>query len=108
MAGVQPDVKLMNLYLDTYKDKYDRMPKPFNRFANKWGFKGMVDDLGYDRAAVIVKYYFETRRADHPVQYLLYNYEKIDAHLTAVEDDARVRAEIREQTRRLVEGIEGT
>jgi hypothetical protein len=103
-SKVKQGGELLNLYLKLYKEKYGRAPYAFNRFASKWGFEGMLEDLGYDRAVLVINDYITTRRPDHPVSYLLYNYEKMDLHLRRIEEDDAERERVREETRKLVEG----
>lgn len=103
-AKTQQGNDLVNLFLTLYKEKYGRAPRGFNRFASKWGFQDMIEDLGYDRAAVIINDYITSPRPEHTVNHLLYNYDKMDEHLRRIEEDDAERERIREETRKLVEG----
>lgn len=92
---------LITLYANEYADKYSKAPV-MNRFRDKWGFQGMVEDLGYGRAQEVVKYYFRTSRVGHPLQYLLYNYEKLDQILKELAEDEVKREELRKLTEKRV------
>lgn len=88
---------LLNLYVQLYVEKYGKAPK-MNRHKYSWGFKDMVEDYKFDRAKQIVEYYFTTVESGHPVDQLLYNYEKIEESLTDVEKDRVLRAELLVET----------
>lgn len=98
---------LVTLYLKHYVEKYDRQPAAFNRHRDKWGFESMVQDLGYERAQEVVEYYFKTNRPLHPVQYLLYNYDKLDILMKEYAKDELDRAELRRLTEKRVKEWNG-
>lgn len=93
---------LVTLFVSLWTDKYKRKPTNVNRYRDKWGFQDMIGDLGYDRSREIMEYYFKTSRAGHPLQYLLYNYEKLDQILREIEEDEVNRAELRAATEKRV------
>lgn len=95
-------VALLNRYLGNYAEKYGKGPTDFNRFKHQWGFEAMISDLGQVGAQVVVDYYFRTERYGHPVQYLLYNYEKLANIIRDVEDDKVERIRLREETKKRV------
>lgn len=96
---------VIDSYVKLYTAKYGSAPR-INRYKEQWGFTDMVKDLGYARALEVVEYYFTTSKFGHPIQYLLYNYERYDRlMIERAEDDAK-RAEIRELTRQRVEEME--
>lgn len=92
---------LITLYVNLYNDKYGRGPQ-VNRYREKWGFLSMIEDLGYQRAQEVVTYYFNTGRVGHPVQQLLFNYDKLDKVMREIADDEAKRAEIRAATEKRV------
>ena len=92
---------LINLYTTTYSEKYGRAPV-INRHRDKWGFQSMAEDLGYERSKEVIEYYFRTGRVGHPLQHLLYNYEKLDTILKELAEDEVKRAELRKMTEQRV------
>ena len=88
---------LVTLFIKQYTDKYGRTPT-LNRYKAKWGFFDMTQDLGYDRAQEVVKYYFMTAKSGHPVEFLHNNYEKIAVFYEEKKLDERKRAELRALT----------
>ena len=107
MASKDPLTTQMNalvtLYLKLYKEKYGEGPRNFNRHRDKWGFQSMVEDLGYDRAREVVTYYFETRNIYHPVNKLLYEYDKIDKLMREREEDEERRQRLLAESKKRVE-----
>jgi hypothetical protein len=94
---------LVTYFLNVFKTKYEAAPKDFNRYRDKWGFSGMIEDFGMDQSKKIIDYYFQTNRSYHPTNYLLFNYEKLNAAMLEREEDERNRAKLREESRRRVE-----
>lgn len=94
---------LITLYVKEYGAKYGAQPTGLNRHRDKWGFQDMVDDLGYENAQAVIKFYFTTGRVGHPLQFLLYNYEKLDVIRREMIEDEKKRLELREATRIRVE-----
>jgi hypothetical protein len=93
---------LISLFEKLYEDKYQVKPK-LNRFKHKYGIGDMVDQFGYKEAEEIIEFFFQTTR-EHSITNLLYNYEELKETIDIrAEDDLR-RKEIREETRRRVEG----
>lgn len=94
---------LVSYYLKTYNARYNAAPRDFNRFRDKWGFSGMIEDFGMDRAKAIIDYYFGTSRPNHPTNYLLYNYEKLNSDMLEREADEINRKKLREESKKRVE-----
>jgi hypothetical protein len=94
---------LVTYFLSAFKDKYEAAPKDFNRFRDKWGFQGMIEDYGMDNAKLIIDYYFSTSRNYHPTKYLLFNYEKLNNAMLERKEDEKKRAQLRAESRRRVE-----
>lgn len=93
--------ELLTLYVSLYQKKYNKAPE-MNRFKQQWGFRAMYEDLGIAQARKIVEYYFRTARVGHPIDYLLYNYEKLNRILIELEKDARDREQWRKETEQRV------
>ncbi len=93
--------ELLALYIDLYSKQYGKTPV-MNRFKQKWGFRAMYEDLGTAQAKRVIEYYFKTGRVGHPIDYLLYNYEKLNLILIEITQDAKDREELRKETERRV------
>jgi len=89
---------LVTKFVNNYVDKYGRAPAKFNRYRDQWGFQGMIEDLGYERAEAVVDYYFRTGRVGHPVQHLMYNYDNLNNIMLEMEEDAEKRLLLRKET----------
>lgn len=88
---------LLAKYMKNYEARYGRVPE-MNRFRDKWGFRGMYEDLGSNQAERVVDYYFRTSRPGHPLSYLLYNYDKLNKILLELDKDAENRIRLRKET----------
>lgn len=97
---------LISLYIQEFVGKYKRQPQ-INRYKSKWGFDAMVQDLTYETAQEVVKYYFRTERTGHDIAFLHNNYEKIAQFYKEKQEDEERRRVLREETRRRVEGLNG-
>lgn len=98
-AANQQAYALISLFIKRYQEKYEKSPADLNRYRDKWGFQDMIDQLGYEDSRGLVDFYFTMTKYGHPVSYLLYNYEKIDAYRRELAEDEANRIKLREQTR---------
>lgn len=89
--------ELLNLYVSLYVDKYGKSPT-INRFKQRWAFKDMIADYGLAPSKSVVEYYFSTGRVGHPMEYLLYNYDKLHRIMVDIKQDEVKREEIRRET----------
>ncbi|NDB81294.1 MAG: hypothetical protein EB127_00885 [Alphaproteobacteria bacterium] len=92
---------LVSLYSSLYKDKYNKAIV-INKHKEKWGMAEVIDSVGFDRAKELLIYYFNTSRSSHPLQWFFYNFERLDAVLTAKALDAERRKTLLEQTKKMV------
>ena len=97
--------KLLDLYVELWEDKYQK-DIVINSHKNSWGFKSMVKDLGVARGEEVIRYYFETNRVGHPLDHLLYNYDRLHKILLEKAEDAVKRKQYREETRQRVKEME--
>lgn len=102
-ATTQQTNALITLFLSLYENKYSNAPVNFNRYREKWGFQGMIDDLGYARAREVVQWYFELVKYDHPSTHLLYNYDRMNKEMIDEAEDEKVRAALRAKSKIQVE-----
>jgi hypothetical protein len=93
---------LITHYQNLYKNKYGRVPS-INKFREKWGMQDVIDTVGFNRAKELLDYYFTTSKYGHPIQFFLYNFDKIDQINREVEKDKVNRKVLREATKKLVE-----
>jgi len=93
---------LVSLYSALYKEKYNKVPV-VNKHREKWAMNDVIDSVGYDRAKVLLEYYFQTSRHRHPIDWFFYNFEKLDMSLTQMQEDKTRRELIRAKTKTMVE-----
>lgn len=107
MVNEKEPYVLIGLYESLYKEKYGVKPK-LNKFREKWAMKDVIDSVGIDRAKEILIYYFTLPKGGHPLQFFLYNFDRIDFAITESEKDKERRRLLLEETKNMVErgGIE--
>jgi hypothetical protein len=88
---------LVTMYLSEFKGKYNREPV-VNRYREKWGFLSMIEDLGYERAQEVIRFYFTTGRVGHPVNALLNNYDRLHKVMSEIAEDEANRERLRRET----------
>ena len=93
---------LVSLYCALYKESYKKVPI-VNKYREKWAMQDVIDSVGYDRAKVLLEYYFKTTRAGHPLSWFFYNFEKLDLILQQSTEDKSRRELIRSKTKSMVE-----
>jgi hypothetical protein len=93
---------LVGLYCALYKQNYNR-PPVVNKYREKWAMQDVIDSVGYDRAKILLEYYFKITKPGHPLQWFFYNFEKLDITLQQAEEDKSRRELIRAKTRNMVE-----
>lgn len=107
MASKKQIHALIGYFLTKYALRYKRELQ-INRFREQWAFDSMITDLGYERALEVIDYYFEMKKPGHPLQYLLYNYDKISVTIKELADDEEDRRKLREETEKRVAEWERT
>jgi hypothetical protein len=96
---------LVTAYTSLFKQKYGKAPQ-INRYREKWAMQDVLDSVGYDRAKELLEYYFKIDRSGHPLNWFLYNFDKLDFHLNELKKDRERREMIRKQTKAMVEDNE--
>jgi hypothetical protein len=91
---------LMTKFIQLYTDNYGQKPT-FNRNTEKWGFEYMLEDLGAETFATL-EYYFTLKRF-HTSQDFLRNYHEFNRWMREDAEDAALRRELREKTKKKVE-----
>jgi hypothetical protein len=97
--------QLVSLYLSLYKEKYNKTVI-VNRHKEKWAMADVIDSVGFEKAKELLTYYFNISKSGHPLQWFLYNFERLDILLLAKKDDEEKRSRMRELTKRMVEDNE--
>jgi len=93
---------LVGFYCALYKQVYGKNPV-VNRYREKWAMQDVIDSIGYDRAKVLLEYYFTISKTGHPIGWFFYNFEKLDFSLQQAEEDKTRRELIRAKTKSMVE-----
>ena len=93
---------LVSLYGAIYKEKYKKAAV-INKYREKWAMQDVIDSVGYDRAKVLLEYYFTISKSSHPLSWFFYNFEKLDLTLQQKEEDKTRRELIRSKTKSMVE-----
>ena len=93
---------LVGLYCTLYKEVYKKTAI-VNRYREKWAMQDVVDSVGYDRAKVLLEYYFKISKPGHPISWFFYNFEKLDLTLQQTQEDKSRRELIRAKTKFMVE-----
>jgi hypothetical protein len=68
---------LITMYTGLYKAKYGKTPV-INKYREKWGMQDVLESVDFDRAKELLEYYFKLNRAGHPLQWFVYNFDKLD------------------------------
>lgn len=93
---------LVSLYCALFKQKYNKQPV-VNKYREKWAMQDVIDSVGYDRAKILLEYYFTITKSGHPISWFFYNFEKLDLTLQQSEEDKTRRELIRARTKSMVE-----
>lgn len=93
--------KLLTQYSTLHRERYGAIPK-MNRFKEKYAMKDVVESVGFDRATMLMSYYFKTARTSHPIEWFKYNFEKLDLILDELAEDEAKKSKMREETARRV------
>jgi len=96
------DYGLVSLYCALYKETYKK-PAVVNKYREKWAMQDVIDSVGYDRAKVLLEYYFKIIKNGHPLSWFFYNFEKLNITLQQTEEDKTRRELIRAKTKSMVE-----
>ncbi len=105
MANEKAPYILIGLYESLYKEKYNKVPR-LNKFREKWAMQDVIDSVGLDRAKELLIYYFKTSKLGHPLTFFFYNFDKIDKMERDIQEDRAYRNNLRQETKKLVEGEE--
>lgn len=93
---------LVSLYISLFKSKYKRVPV-VNRYREKWAMIDVIETVGYERSRELLEYYFKCNKQGHPIDWFLYNFDRLDEALVKSTQDIERRECLRKQTKDLVE-----
>ena len=93
---------LVSLYISLFKNKYNKQPT-VNRYREKWAMQDVIDTVGFERAKELLEHYFKCNKIGHPLNWFLYNFDKLDDILIKSQEDIKRREDLRQQTKKLVE-----
>ena len=63
----------------------------------------VIDTVGFERSKELLEYYFHCKKPGHPLNWFLYNFDKLNDIMIKSEEDIEYRKELRKKTRLLVE-----
>lgn len=107
MASKNLHYKLMDLFSSEYEIKFGKKPT-LNRYREKWGFKDMIDSIGYDRAVEVLKFFFTTTRNNYTTNSLFNDFDTLDRALTERDEDRAKRARLIKETEQRVREWDAT
>ena len=93
---------LVSLYISLFKNKYNKQPI-VNRYREKWAMQDVIDTVGFDKAKELLEYYFKCNKSGHPLNWFLYNFDRLDDVLVKSKEDIKRRSDLRKQTKQFVE-----
>ena len=100
------DVKLANalitLYQKFFLEVHGRV-STINRYKFKYGMIDVIESVGYDRAKVLLAYYFKTSKPGHPLPFFLSNFDRMDEMERRQSEDTLRRKDIMYATKKMVE-----
>ena len=98
---------LLSYYLKLYKEKYDKQPT-INRYKEKYAMADVVDSVGYERGKALLDYYFRLMKPGHPLQFFLYNFDRMDEVVRELDKDKVARTKLLRDTAARVKEFEAT
>lgn len=93
---------MVSLYISLYQNKYKKQPI-VNRYREKWAMQDVIDTVGFERGKELLEYYFKCNKPGHPLNWFLYNFDRLDDTLLKSDEDKERRKKLRAQTKELVE-----
>lgn len=83
MAAVKDCYSCVSYYEKRYKEKYGTKKENLNKFAARWGFDAMLQDLTVPQVFDLIDYYFLTPGTKrHDLDWFFYNYHTLLASKT--------------------------
>lgn len=99
----KPEYKLVGVYEKLFRQKYGHRPT-INRYRERWGMIDVIESIGYDNAVECLEYYFKINSPGHSLGFFFTHFDEVWDLMQRKKVDAKKRAELRERTRKQVEG----
>lgn len=93
---------MLSYFASKWKTKYGKV-LTLNKYKEKWAMASLVEDFGEDQVEKAIDYYFTLSKEGHPLVWFYNNCDMILKALTEQERDDKLRAERREQMKKLKE-----
>ena len=104
MRGVMKQVDLLLDYFEEKHVEHTGKPSGVNRIREKWNVKDMLTAIGASRSRDVINQFFKTKRPRYDLTWMLYNYDGLLSMYDLQERDEQRRRDLREATKKLVEG----
>ena len=93
---------MLSYFSNKWKTKYGNT-LVINKYKEKWAMASLVEDFGEDQVEKAIDYYFTLNRDGHPLVWFYNNCDTILKTLTEQKKDDILRAQRREQMKKLKE-----
>ena len=93
---------MLSYFSNKWKTKYGKS-LAINKYKEKWAMASLIEDFGEDDVEKAIDYYFNLNKEGHPLVWFYNNCDNILKTLTDKEQDDKLRAERREQMKKLKE-----
>lgn len=95
---------LLDLYALLFEESYGAKPS-LNRYRDKWGLVDVIDSVGVAKAKELLIFYFKTGKQGHPLQFFLFNFDKLEVGMKEAEKDESDKARLRRLTEERVKAF---
>ena len=93
---------MLSYFANNWKTKYGKV-LTINKYKEKWAMISLIEDFGEDQVEKAIDYYFTLTKDGHPLVWFYNNCDTIIKTLTEKQRDDKLRAERREQMKKLKE-----
>jgi hypothetical protein len=93
---------MLSYFANSWKTKYGKV-LTINKYKEKWAMISLIEDFGEDQVEKAINYYFTLSKDGHPLVWFYNNCDTILKTLTEQQRDDKLRAERREQMKKLKE-----
>lgn len=93
---------MLGYFSNKWKTKYGKV-LTINKYKEKWAMASLIEDFGEDQVEKAIDYYFTLTKDGHPLVWFYNNCDTLLKTLTEQARDDKLRAERREQMKKLKE-----
>ena len=93
---------MLSYFANNWKTKYGKV-LTINKYKENWAMISLIEDFGEDQVEKAIDYYFTLTKDGHPLVWFYNNCDTIIKTLTEKQRDDKLRAERREQMKKLKE-----